>query len=121
MKPIGLALAAATLAAGMSAQAAAHSPGEVLVIRGSQVSAAGEARPAPAARPAPPQPVTAAAEGPSARVVAEDRVLEVRALGAGEAIWFVEPDTGRLVACHLRNSVKAGRRVLRCWSERAPE
>jgi hypothetical protein len=84
MKPIGLALAAAMLAAGMAAPAAAHSPGEVLVIRGNQVSAAGP--------------------------------LEVKALGAGDAIWFVEPDSGRLVACHLRNSVKAGRRVLRCWS-----
>jgi hypothetical protein len=116
MKPIGLALAAAMLAAGMAAPAAAHSPGEVLVIRGNQVSAAGEARPAPAARHTAPVAVAEAAEGPNARVTAEGRVLEVKALGAGDAIWFVEPDSGRLVACHLRNSVKAGRRVLRCWS-----
>lgn len=113
---IGLAVGAALAVAAASA-ATAHSPGDVLVIRGNKVSKAGEA----AIRPPRPERSEAAAAGAAeaarVSVTADGEVLDVRPLGAGETFWLVDPEDGRLVACQLRNTFRVEHRVLRCWSE----
>lgn len=40
---------------------------------------------------------------------------------AGSKIWLVDPERGRLVACHLRGAIHVGRRIIRCWARPLPD
>ena len=39
---------------------------------------------------------------------------------AGDELWLVNPASGEVVACHLRNTAKVGVRIVRCFTDSLP-
>jgi hypothetical protein len=39
-------------------------------------------------------------------------------MGAGEKLWFVDPATGRVIACRERGTFTVGRRAIECTERR---
>lgn len=78
----------------------------VPVLRGDEAAADGVVAPSPAVRESVP---VAAASPPSA---------DGWRVAAGEKLWFVDPGTGRVIACRERDTATIGRRAIECVGRR---
>jgi hypothetical protein len=59
------------------------------------------------------------ATGPAPLAQATPDVIRYQ-VAAGEDLWLVNRETGRLVACELLNTSTVNRQIIRCWQGSLP-
>jgi hypothetical protein len=127
-KKQALALAAAGLALALAGPGQAETPGEsptITVHRGAQVSSVRDGVESPAAAGATPDGVSVVrGQGPAPAPKPETGQAAARQVpllsAAGEVVWLLDTDDGRLIACELVETANLGASRIRCRSRDLP-